>query len=174
MCLPTGPLSPDIVRTGGWVGSTLESFEALYGEPTGTSTLFTEYVIEGCGAVFADQHDGFITNISFFPPRKDEDKSYLEADEADWEIAYALWIAQRFLPPDATVTQDIDLQCSDDLFQNGFSQLLLDSVPPTVYQYVSNDPAYGGFQVWFFRPLNGNGISWVSVDLQIEQVESVC
>lgn len=174
-CKPTGPLASDSLPTGGWIGSPFEGFEALYGKSTSASPLFNEYDIEGCGSVMVDETEGFITSIMLFSPRKDEDKSYLiDADDADWEITYAMWIAQSFLPPDATIIQDIDLASTDDWYQNGYSQSLMDSVPPSVYEYVSYPPvAYGGFQVWYTRPPKGHGISMITIQLQTEQVESV-
>ena len=114
---------------------------------------------------------GFITSIMLYAPRTDEDKNYrLESDDADWELAYAKWIAASFLPPDATFAQEVELSPIDDWHQIGFSQSLLDTVPPTVFEYVSHDPTYGGFQVWYTTPLDGDGISMFTLQLQIEDI----
>lgn len=170
-CLPTGPLTTEQLPGGGWVGGTIESFEAIYGKPSKQDALFSEYEIEGCGTVFADSNEGFVTSISLFAPRESEDTDYLlETDDADWEPAYALWIAQSFLPPDAVILVDADLAAIDFFYQNGYSQALMDTVPPSVYEYVMNPPvAYGGFQVVYQRPGGGHEISMITIDLETEQ-----
>lgn len=170
-CLPTGPIASEAARTGGWIGGTLESFEALYGESTSTSALFNEFQIDGCKVVIVDEQEGFVTSIMLFPPRESDDKSYLDADEADWELAYALWISQAFLPPDSVILKDMEVDIDNLIHQNGYSQILMDTVPPAIYEYVMNPPvAYGGFQVIFRRPLDGPNISSITIQLATEVI----
>lgn len=176
-CTPTGALTPSTAPKGGWIGDTVASFESIYGQPkegdeSDSIDWMNEYEIEGCGMVLVSEHSGFVESINLYSPRADDDLGdrVLEDDEADWSITEAAQIARSFTPPDAQITEDLDLNAVDDLHQDGFSLMLSNSVPPEVYQWVSNDPVYGGFQVFYLRPERGSGISWITIQLQIEAV----
>jgi hypothetical protein len=105
---------------------------------------------------------------------RDEEKSYLEADEADWTIAEAMAIAESFLPADAVFDAPLgDMSppapgmLADEIEVRGWSQTLLDSVPAAAWDYVDNTPTYGGFSYWLLRTYSGD-VSNIVVELEIE------
>ena len=158
----------------GRLGSTLDSFANVYGDPEDDGP-FLEYDIEGCGPVLVSDFEGTtVVTISVFALREGEDKNYMEPDDADWTIAEAMRIAETFLPEDAVFnppTGDLDPpdpgMLADHIVVTGTSQQLLEQVPREAYDDGDNSPTYGGFSYALFRTTTGD-VSWMLIQLHIE------
>lgn len=133
----------------GRLGSTREAFEAKYGTPKtdGTSQLFPEYNIPGCGPVLVTwSPDNYLVTLDLFSPRKDEHKGFENHDEADWTLGEAQSIAVNFAPLDAQY-DDMGLNPPPYgyWFKVGYSDALINQVPATAWDYSDNTPTYGTF-----------------------------
>lgn len=164
----------DVSTLDGRLGSTLDSFDNVYGAPDDDGP-FLQYDIEGCGPVLVSDHEGStVVDISVFAPREGEDQDYMEPDKADWTVEEAMQVAEAFLPADAVLnppTGNLDPpdpgMLGDLIVVTGTSQLLLEQVPPEAYDDVDNSPTYGGFSYALFRTTTGD-VSWMVIQLEIE------
>jgi len=170
----SGQRNAEASTLDGRLGSTLESFANVYGDPEDDGP-FLEYDIEGCGPVLMSDFEGnTVVTISVFAPRAGDDQDYTEPDDADWTIEEAMQIAGAFLPPDAVFNPPTGDRnppdpgmLADHIVVTGTSQQLLEQVPPQAYDYVDNSPTYGGFSYALFRTTTGD-VSWMVIQLQIE------
>lgn len=143
----------------GRLGGTREAFEARFGSPV-DETLFIEYAAAGCAAVYADYHEGVLTDVSIYFPG-------FEDDQSEWTLTQAIQVAERFLPLDvqmATPYRNVTFVEHHECF----SQALAERVPAAVYQYVDSNPTVGQCSAVYSLDLDGDNVQSLSVQLQIE------
>lgn len=156
------------------LGGTLESWEAEFGPPIERddtfADLFPEYDIPGYSGVYADEHLGRIESIHLFSPRPDGvEWSNDEPHPMDWSIPKAHELAKRFLPRDAQYGEP-DEERFSGIATECYSDSLAAEVPTEIYDYVDNNPVYGGCWYWLDLHLDDESkVTNITVSLQIEE-----